>query len=161
MKELVGMSNLTISLRKIVFIVLTSLMVLAGCSNQFAASMRKVTYAPDFKYTEQAVLRSDMGKLGQQMSLLEQALIEPYGETPAEMELQREQVLTTLRNMAAIASRLKTGSEGANHPFMEAHMQDLTSKIDKASVAASLAQPRYYFAGKVSGGYTSCHQVNR
>jgi hypothetical protein len=156
-----SMTNLKISVRKIVFIAAISSIVLAGCSSQFAASMRKVTYAPDFKYTEQTVLRSDMGKLAQQMSLLEQALIEPYGETPADIELQREQVLTSLRSMAAIASRLKTGSEGANHPFMEDYMQDFTSKIDKARVAASLAQPRYYFAGKVSGGCTSCHQVNR
>jgi len=155
------MSNLTISLRRIVFIAATSAIALAGCSNQFASSIRKVTYAPDFKYTEQAVLRSDMGKLAQQMSILEQALIEPSGENSAEIELQREEVLTALRNMGAIASRLKTGSQGANHPFMEDYMQDFTSKVDKARVAASLAQPRYYFAGQVSGACTSCHKVNR
>jgi outer membrane murein-binding lipoprotein Lpp len=74
MKEFVSMSNSKISLCKTVFIAATSAIVLAGCSNQFAASMREVTYASDFKYTEQAVLRSDMGKLAQQMSLLEEAL---------------------------------------------------------------------------------------
>jgi hypothetical protein len=35
------------------------------------------------------------------------------------------------------------------------------SKVDKARVAASFEQPRYYFAGKVAGGCTSCHKVNR
>jgi hypothetical protein len=161
MKEFVSMSNSKISLCKIVFIAATSAIVLAGCSNQFAASMRKVTYAPDFKYTEQAVLRSDMGKLAQQMSLLEEALTKPYGDTPTEIELQREEVLTALRGIGSIANRLKTGSEGANHPFMEDYMQDFTSKVDSAKVAASFAQPRYYFAGKVAGGCTNCHKVNR
>jgi len=155
------MSNLKIRLTRIAVIALASAIVLAGCSSPFAESMRKVTYAPDFKYTEQAVLRSDMDKLGQQMSLLEQALAKPYGESPDAIEAQREQVLDALRNMSAIASRLKTGSEGANHPFMEDYMQDFVSKVDKARVAASFEQPRYYFAGKVAGGCTSCHKVNR
>lgn len=155
------MSKAKILLFRVVFIAAISATALSGCSNQFAASMRKVTYAPDFKYTEQAVLRSDMHKLAQQMSLLEQALIEPPGEPSADIELQREQVLAALGNIGAIASRLKTGSDGANHPFMEDYMQDFTSKVDKARVAASFAQPRYYFAGQVAGGCTSCHKVNR
>lgn len=155
------MNKLRIRLSRIVVIALASTIVLSGCSSPFAESMRKVTYAPDFKYTEQAVLRSDMDKLGQQMSLLEQALSKPYGGTPDEIEVQRNQVLVALRNMSAIASRLKTGSEGANHPFMEDYMQNFMSKVDKARVAASLEQPRYYFAGQVAGGCTSCHKVNR
>jgi hypothetical protein len=40
-------------------------------------------------------------------------------------------------------------------------MQDFVAKVDQARVTASLEQPRYYFAGKVSGGCTSCHKVNR
>lgn len=155
------MRNLRVRLTRIATIILVSAIVLAGCSSPFAESVRKVTYAPDFKYTEQAVLRSDMGKLGQQMSLLEQALAKPYGETPDEIEVQRTEVLDALRNMSAIAARLKSGSEGANHPFMEDYMQDFMAKVDKARTAASFEQPRYYFAGKVAGGCTSCHKVNR
>lgn len=155
------MNKLRIRLSRIGVIALVSTVFLAGCSSPFAKSMRKVTYAPEFKYTEQAVLRSDMDKLAQQMALLEQALAKPYGETPDELEAQRKQVLNALRNMSAIASRLKTGSEGANHPFMEDYMQDFMSKVDKARVAASFEEPRYYFAGKVAGGCTSCHKVNR
>ena len=155
------MNKLIVRMSKVVVIALAGTIVLSGCSSPFAESMRKVTYAPEFKYTEQAVLRSDMDKLGQQMGLLEQALAKPYTETPDELEVQRKQVLDALRNMSAIASRLKTGSEGANHPFMEDYMQDFMSKVDKARVAASFEQPRYYFAGKVAGGCTNCHKVNR
>lgn len=150
-----------IMLRPKALVALVSLILITSCSSQFAASMRKVTYAPDFKYTEQSVLRSDMHKLAQQMSFLELALAKPSGETSPEVEQQREQVLAALGNMGAIANRLKTGSAGANHPFMEDYMQDLVSKIDKARTAASFKQPRYFFAGKVSGSCTGCHKVNR
>ena len=155
------MYKLSMSFKKLVLITVTCATVLVGCSSQFAASMRKVTYAPDFKYTEQSVLRSDMDKLAQQLSLLELALIKPYGETPEEVEIQREEVLSALKNMSAIAARLKSGNAGANHPFMETYMQDFIARIDKARTAASLQEPRYFFAGKVSGSCTSCHKVNR
>jgi hypothetical protein len=155
------MRKYSVTFKKLIFLALTCATVLVGCSSQFAASMRKVTYAPDFKYTEQSVLRSDMDQLAQQMSLLELALIKPYGETPEEIEAQREQVLLALKNMSAIASKLRGGNAGANHPFMETYMQDFISRIDKARTAASLQEPRYFFAGKVSGGCTSCHKVNR
>lgn len=156
------MSNLRVSLSKIIIIIATiSVIALMGCSSDFAASMRKVTYPPDFKYTEQTNLRTDMGKLALQMSLLDQALNKPIEKTISEVELQREQVLNALRNMSVIAAKLKTGANGANHPFMDDYMQDFIRKVDKARTAASLEQPRYYFAGKVAGGCTSCHKINR
>jgi len=155
------MKKLSLSFKKVILIALASSTLLVGCSNQFASSVRKVTYAPDFKYTEQSVLRSDMDKLAQQMGLLELALAKPYGETPDAIEVQREEVLFALKNMSEIASRLKTGNSGANHPFMDDYMQNFISKVDKARTAASLQQPRYFFAGKVSGSCTSCHKVNR
>lgn len=155
------MFKATMSCKKLILIAAANTIVLMGCSNQFASSVRKVTYPPDFKYTDQSVLRSDMDKLALQMSLLERALIKPYGETPEDLETQREEVLAALKSMSAIATSLKTGNAGANHPFMEDYMQDLVGKIDKARTAASFQQPRYYFAGQVSGSCTSCHKVNR
>jgi hypothetical protein len=98
------------------------------------------------------------------MRLLDQALIKQYdqdGHPTVDAESQRQKVLSALQNMATIASKLKAGDAGANHPFMQDHMQDFVAKIDKARVAASFEQPRYYFAGKISGGCTSCHKVNR
>jgi len=134
--------------------------LLASCSSQFAASMRKVTYPPDFKYTEPADLKTDMGRLAQQMRLLDQALLE-QDTNLEDSEALRSQVLTALQNMSKIAANLKAGSAGANHPFMENYMQSFIAKVDEAKTAASLAQPRYYLAGKVSGSCTSCHKVNR
>lgn len=155
------MISLTMALSKIIVVMAISTFVLVGCSSQFASSMRKVTYPPDFKYTEQADLSSDMNRLAHQMALLDKALVKPFEQTQNEPEVQREEVLTALRIMGKIASRLQAGETGANHPFMDDYMQGFISQIDKARTAASLEQPRYYFAGKVSGGCTNCHKVNR
>lgn len=146
--------------RKLLAVSLISLL-LVGCSSQFASKMRKVTYPPDFKYTAPAELKSDMAKLAQQMRLLDQALMTPHDKTEVGVEKQRQQVLSALLNMSKIASNLKAGNAGANHPFMQDYMQDFVAKVDQAKGAASLKEPRYFFAGKVSGGCTSCHKVNR
>ncbi|WP_158768596.1 hypothetical protein [Paraglaciecola sp. L1A13] len=155
------MKNLRIALSKIAVTAVISTFVLVGCSSQFNSSLRKVTYPPDFKYTEQADLSSDMNRLAHQMALLDTALDKPLEQSQNEPDLQREQVLNALKNIGKIASSLKGGDMGANHPFMEDYMQDFVSQIDKARTAASLPEPRYYLAGKVSGGCTNCHAVNR
>jgi len=134
---------------------------IVGCSNQFAESMRKFTYPPGFKYTQSAELRSDMAKLAQQMLLLDEILIKPYEQTQDGAEGQRQQVLQVLQNMGRIAATLIEGEAGGNHPFIQEHMQDFVAKVDQARTAASLQEPSYYYAGKVSGGCTNCHKVNR
>jgi hypothetical protein len=128
-----------------------------GCSSQFTESMRKLTYPPGFKYTQLAELRSDMAKLAQQMLLLDEVLINPYEQTQDGAEGQRQQVLQVLQNMGITASTFIEGEAGGNHPFI----QDFVAKVDQARTAASLQYPNYYYAGKVSGGCTNCHKVNR
>jgi hypothetical protein len=142
----------------IVFVVC---LTIAGCSSKFAESMRKITYPPGFKYTEPAELRSDMARLSQQMLLLDKALIKGYETSQDDAKDQRQQVLQALQNMGKTAAKLMTGEAGGNHPFMQDHMQDFVAAIDQAKAAAALQEPNYYFAGKVSGGCTNCHKVNR
>ncbi|WP_343856872.1 hypothetical protein [Aliiglaciecola litoralis] len=124
-------------------------------------SLRKVTYPPDFKYTEPSKLRSEMGQLAQQMRMLDEALNERPNHNDVEIEEQRQQVLSALAQIERIASRLQSGNSGANHPFMQDYMDTFVSQVGEARVAASLPEPRYYFAGKISGGCTSCHRINR
>jgi len=143
----------------VVLIMGSSTMV--GCSSQFAESMRKFTYPPGFKYTQPAELRSDMAKLAQQMLLLDEILINPYEQTQGGAEDQRQQVLQVLQNMGRIASSLIEGETGGNHPFIQEHMQEFVAKVDQARAAVSLQEPNYYYVGKVSGGCTNCHKVNR
>lgn len=155
------MKKIRLSKRSIIIVWFLSAFFIVGCSSQLASSIRKVTYPPDFTYTEQADLRSDMKQLGYQMALLDTALVPPTYEGEFEAEIQREKVIGILQNMGKIASRLQAGKSGANHPFMDDYMQGFISELDTARTAASLQPPRYYFAGKISGGCTSCHKVNR
>jgi hypothetical protein len=143
----------------IVFVMGSSTLV--GCSSQLAESMRKYTYPPGFKYIQPSELRSDMAKLAQQMLLLDEALVTPHEKTQEGAEGQRQQVLLVLKNMESTASTLIEGETGGNHPFIQEHMQEFIAKVDKARAAASLQEPSYYYAGKVSGGCTNCHKVNR
>lgn len=159
------MRNVKLNTSKIIIACIISAFFIVGCSSHFASQVRKVTYPPDFKYTKQADLRSDMHQLAQQMALLDTALGKSedtsFKASEYESDIQREQVLNALRNMGKIASRLEAGETGANHPFMDDYMKGFISQIDKARTAASLQPPRYYFAGQVSGGCTSCHKINR
>ncbi|WP_371195931.1 hypothetical protein [Glaciecola sp. SC05] len=140
---------------------ITCAMFIAACSNQFSESIRKVTYPPDFKYTQPAELRSDMSKLAQQMVLLDSALSDFYEPNESGVELQRERVIIALKGMERTASKLKEGSPGGNHPKLQEQMQSFAAKVDQARNAASLQNPNYYYAGKVAGGCTNCHSINR
>jgi hypothetical protein len=144
----------------IVVVIIVSLAIVS-CSSQFTESMRKVTYPPGFKYVQPSELRSDMDKLAQQMLLLDEALNNADKPTQDGTKVQRQLVLQVLQNMGRTASKLIEGEAGGNHPFMQDHMQGFVAKIDKARTAASLKEPNYYYAGKVSGGCINCHKVNR
>ncbi|WP_158969189.1 hypothetical protein [Paraglaciecola sp. L3A3] len=146
---------------KVIFITIISSIVLLGCTSQNTPALRKVTYPANFKYTERKDLRSDMHELAIQMGGLDKALLKPLQQSPIEVEQQRTQVLSALKNMERIATNLKSGNSGANHPFMEDYMQVFVAQIDEARVAASFEQPRYYFAGKVAGACANCHKINR
>jgi hypothetical protein len=131
----------------LVLVVVMTLLI-TSCTNEFAASMRQLTYPPDFKYTEQDELRTDMAMLALQMQLLENALAKKEEPYSTDAEVQRETVLASLRKISSITSSLKAGDSGANHPFMQDYMSDFGAKVDQARSAASLAKPNYYYAGK-------------
>ena len=148
-------------LRYIFLVLIIGSSTLVGCSSQVADSIRKFTYPPGFKYTEPTELRSDMAKLAQQILLLDDLLIPQDKNSQHGEEVQQHKVLNVLKNMGSIVSKLVEGETGGNHPFIQKHMQDFLAKVDKAKTAASLQEPNYYYAGKVSGGCTNCHKVNR
>ena len=137
-----------------------SLVVITGCSGMYS-SVRKVTYPQNFKYLEKEDLQTNMGEMAIQVGLLDSALEKTMFSDPENSEAVRGEILDALNNINRIASRLQSGSAGSSHPFMEDFMGDFVNEVDKARSAASLAEPRYYFAGKVAGACASCHKVNR
>lgn len=149
------------SLPSIILATLVFSCFLGACSSQMAEKVRKVTYPQNFKYVAPAELRTNMDRLAQHMRLLDLSLAMQHNQSAEGIETQRQQVLTALANIERIGSALQAGDGGSNHPFLESHMRDFVSNVGAARVAASLPQPRYYLAGKVSGGCVNCHRINR
>lgn len=138
-------------------VLLSTVLAASGCSSDFAAAMRKVTYPPDFKYVSGEMLRSSMQQLAYQLQQLDEALVPDNPQDTA----QQQKVLGALSNIERIGASLQAGDAGASHPFLQDFMQDFLADVDRARSAASLSQPRYYLAGRVSGGCLNCHKVNR
>jgi hypothetical protein len=141
----------------ILTILLLGVLGINGCSSEFAAAVRKVTYPPDFKYVTADELRSNMHKLAFELQQLDSALLQTNNSSPE----QQKQVLQNLDNIQKIAKGLHAGDAGASHPFLDDGMGDFISRVQEAKIAASLEQPRYYLAGQVSGGCVNCHKINR
>ncbi|TRY30672.1 hypothetical protein [Aliiglaciecola sp. M165] len=156
-KTKVHLGRITIAL----FLLICGASFLTACSSQFAESVRKVTYPPDFNYVEPEQLRSDMSQLGALMRTLEFQLADEPEQSSSRTEQHRQRVVETLRSIEGIATKLQAGDAGANHPFLQDYMRDFVKTVGEARVAASLQQPRYFLAAKVSGGCTNCHRVNR
>jgi hypothetical protein len=146
---------------RLFFICLTvffsSIMLVAGCSNDFSAAVRKVTYPPDFKYVTAKELRSNMEQLALQMQLLDFALKPDNSDKTT----QQQQVLDALGKIQKIGVGLQAGDAGATHPFLQDMMRNFVDEIRRARTAASMEPPKYYLAGRVSGGCINCHKANR
>ncbi len=129
---------------------------LTACSSDFAATMRRITYPPDFVYVSDQELRNDMQRLGRQLALLEEALLvdEPLQPDPQE-------VMAILSRIERIGSDLQAGDAGASHAFLENDMPRFANDVMRARMAASMDPPRYYLAGRVAGSCVNCHSVNR
>jgi hypothetical protein len=139
---------------------LVSVLFVNGCSTLYP-SIRSVTYAPDFTYVETAKIKSDMAKMARHIYLLDTLLLDTIDDPKQPDETHRKAVLSSLNTISSVAAGLKAKSDFTNHVFLEGQMQQFIAEVDRARVAASLPQPRYYFAGKVAGACSSCHTIHR
>lgn len=136
------------------------LLFLAGC-NDFAAAVRTVTYPPDFTYVSSDELQSRMQALAYQLQQLDLVLASGQGEAPELMLEIQQNVVDRLRAIERIGGTLQAGEAGSNHPFLQDDMATFLANVTQARLAASLNPPRYYLAGRISGGCANCHRVNR
>ncbi len=134
----------------------SSVLLIYGCSD-FSGTVRQITYPPDFKIVSPDELRSSMHQLAFQLQLLDKALIEESGQVSG----QQQQVLDALGSIEAIGSGLQAGDAGSNHPSLQVYMNNFVNDVSQARSAAAMDPPRYYLAGRVSGGCVSCHRANR
>ena len=145
------------SLSAIRILCLASITLALSACGDFAGMVREVTYPPDFHYEGGQELRSRMHQLAYQLQLLEEALAEDdSGQT-----LQQQKVVGILSEMGRIGSNLQAGDIGPNHPFLQDYMRNFLYDVGQARNEVAQDPPRYYLAGRVSGGCANCHTINR
>lgn len=149
-------ASITALVSSLPVVMLMTLAVLGGCADP-AATVRKVTYPPDFKYVSRSELKSAMGMLARDLGRLDDAL--SAGESGSQVDQQ--QVVAILDDIDRTVRGLDAASVGTNHPFLQDRMDQFVSDVGLARTAASLEPPRYYAAGKLAGGCVNCHRVNR
>lgn len=110
---------------------------------------------PAFTPAELADSGSQMAQLGYQLALLERELTEDEFN-----QIEQQEVVSILQNMESAASSLMAEDAGESHLFLQEDMTAFVDTLREARLAAAMSPPRYYLAGKVTGGCVNCHQLN-
>lgn len=119
--------------------------------------IRSATYPPDFNYVTGQELQDSMDQLGYNLQRLDEVLapVESGQQVP-----QRE-VVSVLGDIERVATNLRAGDAGSNHPFLEDHMSDFAVLVGRARLDAMANPPNYYRAGEIVGGCVNCHRINQ
>jgi len=146
------------SLNRSIVPVLLLLFGVAGCRDTSPMELiRSATYPPDFNYVTGQQLRDSMDRLGYNLQRLDEVLIPNEGG----QQVPQREVVSVLGDIERIATNLRAGDAGSNHPFLEDHMSDFAVQVGRARLAAMSNPPNYYLAGQVAGGCVNCHRINR
>ena len=140
-------------------IALASLLLLGfvGCRDTSPIELiRSATYPPDFNYVTGQELRDSMDRLGFNL----QRLSEVLALVGSGQEVPQREVVSILGDIERVATNLRAGDAGSNHPFLEDHMSDFTVLAGRARLDAMANPPSYYRAGELVGGCINCHRVN-
>ncbi len=123
--------------------------MLTGC-----AEIRKLTYPENFTYIEKKDLDSSMHKMSVSLARLDTLV---SAASPENLESQ-DRIIQELNQLKDIATAIRGRGEVTNHLVIDDHIEDFISDIVNAKLAAGDAPPNYYYAGKLAGSCTGCHQ---
>jgi hypothetical protein len=128
---------------------------LSACSSS-DDSFPRIANPPNFDFADGDELRSGMHQLAFELQKLDMSLLTADDSNP----VFQQGVVTSLNNIERIAGRLRSGDISARHPFLRDDMDRFLSNVRRAREEAARSAPRYYMAGRVSGGCVSCHRAN-
>lgn len=132
------------------WVVAVCVALVAGC-----AAVRKVTYPPDFVYLERSEITSSMSRLSADIWRIEDIL----GSSETVLPYEREEVISTLRDMKDVADKLGAGTVETNHPFIDQNIDPFRRDIELALEDVKKEPPDYYRAGRLSGRCLACHRL--
>jgi hypothetical protein len=129
---------------------------LAGCSTG-SDSFPQIANPPPFDYVDGEDLRSNMHQLAFELQQLDMALLDAYVDRPS---FQR-QIVDSIQNIERIGGYIQETDLAVRHPFLQDDMDRFLSDVRRAKADAERNVPRYYMAGRISGGCINCHSENR
>lgn len=129
---------------------------LLGCSSA-SDTFPQIANPPPFDYADGEELRSGMHQLAFELQRLDMSLAEAYVDQPS---FQRE-IVEGIRNIERIAGYVRESDLSVRHPFLMGDMDRFLSDVRRARMDAERSVPRYYMAGRISGGCVNCHRENR
>ena len=129
---------------------------LAGC-NTNSDSFPQIANPPPFDYIDGEELRSGMHQLAFELQQLDMALLDAYVDRPS---FQR-QIVDSIQNIERIGGYIQETDLAVRHPFLQDDMDRFLSDVNRARMDAERSVPRYYMAGRISGGCINCHSANR
>lgn len=124
--------------------------LVSGC-----AAVRQVTYPPDFVYLDRSEITGSMSRLSASIWRMEDILASSETVLPYE----REEIITILGDMSAIADRLGAGTVNTNHPFIDQNIDAFQRDVELALEDVKKEPPGYYRAGRLSGRCLACHRL--
>ncbi|MEQ8313334.1 MAG: hypothetical protein RL839_09240 [Gammaproteobacteria bacterium] len=149
------MQKITIkpALRSILAVCASTLLI--AC-NGTDSGFPQIADAPPFDLVDGEELRTNMHYLAFELQTLDRILMMGEVEDLAD----QDEIVTSLRNIERIADRLRDGDLTTRHRFLRDDMSTVLSIVRQARRGAEDNPPRYYMAGRVSGGCFSCHRNN-
>ena len=123
-------------------------MLLTGC-----AEVRKLTYPPQFVYVDKERLQGSMHRMAAAMGRLDTLVAADSLGASAQTE-----ILAQLDVIDEAAHELSGGKALTNHLLLDEHMAQFNADVAKARLMARSSPPNYYYAGRLSGSCSACHQ---
>ena len=130
------------------FGLLALLLLVNACSD-----LRKLTYPDNISYIDKTELHGVMQRMSEVLAELDQVVVGAPGS-----EQTRQQVLAQLQKLDLICAELERGNTVTNHSVIDENIEQFRNDIAHASRMVSAKPSNYYYAGKLSGSCTACHE---
>ena len=138
-----------------IFLLVTTYSLVA-CSSS-GDTFPQVASPPPFDHIDGEELRSGMHQLAFELQRLDSSL----ATENTEGLISQQDVVDNIRNIERVAENLRFGDLSSKHPFLVDGMDRFLSDVNRALADASRNSPRYYMAGRISGGCINCHNTSR
>ena len=130
-------------------IVILTIIMLVSC-----ATVRKVTYPPDFIYLESTQIRTSMLRMSLAMRRIDEVLA---GQLPVDSTGQ-QRIVESLDIIDEITEQLDTGNSLTNHLLMDENLDHFRIEVRNAIRMVNAELPQYYAASRLSAHCVGCHR---